>query len=283
MSIVCFIILHYNCFEETKSCVDSIMALEQQERIRIVVVDNASENDSYRSLQAEYEDNAFVSLLHNPENLGFSRANNIGYEYAQKHFDLDFVIFANNDVIFVQKDFLNRIDKEFQRSKFAVCGPDILKPGLGGIHQNPMGKEIVRSKSQVRKTIFLNRMALLFFPIIHSFLNKSEEEAFPLAEEEPQEYAVNVLLCGACMIFSAAFLREKKVPFFPETFFYYEEYILSYYCLKHGKSLVYAPELKVYHNHGAATKSLGSNKEREKFRMKNIMLSAKCYLQLLRN
>ena len=46
-----FIVLHYNCFEETKACVDSILALEQSEQTQIVVMDNASVNDSLTRLQ----------------------------------------------------------------------------------------------------------------------------------------------------------------------------------------------------------------------------------------
>ena len=40
MNIVSFVILHYKDAEVTDACIQSILAMEQQERIRIVVVDN---------------------------------------------------------------------------------------------------------------------------------------------------------------------------------------------------------------------------------------------------
>ena len=58
-----FIVLHYNCFEETKACVDSILALEQSEQTQIVVMDNASVNDSLAGLKQTYGDNPQVHIL----------------------------------------------------------------------------------------------------------------------------------------------------------------------------------------------------------------------------
>ena len=40
MEYVSFVILHYKDYSVTDTCVQSILAMEQQERIRIVVVDN---------------------------------------------------------------------------------------------------------------------------------------------------------------------------------------------------------------------------------------------------
>lgn len=40
MEYVSFVILHYKDYSVTDTCVRSILAMEQQERIRIVVVDN---------------------------------------------------------------------------------------------------------------------------------------------------------------------------------------------------------------------------------------------------
>ena len=74
-----FIVLHYNCFEETKACVDSILALEQSEQTQIVVMDNASVNDSLTRLQQTYGDNPQVHILHNESNEGFSAGNNKAY------------------------------------------------------------------------------------------------------------------------------------------------------------------------------------------------------------
>ena len=95
-----FIVLHYNCFEETQACVDSILALEHSDCVKIVVMDNASVNDSLARLQEMYQSNEQVYILHNEKNLGFSAGNNIAYDYSVKHWDSSFVVFANNDLLF---------------------------------------------------------------------------------------------------------------------------------------------------------------------------------------
>ena len=51
MDLVCaFIILHYNSYEATKVCVDSILGLDKQECVKVIVIDNSSANDSYKKL-----------------------------------------------------------------------------------------------------------------------------------------------------------------------------------------------------------------------------------------
>lgn len=40
MEYISFVILHYKDYSVTDTCVRSILAMEQQERIRIVIVDN---------------------------------------------------------------------------------------------------------------------------------------------------------------------------------------------------------------------------------------------------
>ena len=42
MEYVSFVILHYKDYSVTDTCVRSILAMEQQERIRIVIVDNVN-------------------------------------------------------------------------------------------------------------------------------------------------------------------------------------------------------------------------------------------------
>ena len=48
-------------------------------------------------------------------------------------------------------------------------------------------------------------------------------------------------------------MKEDKA-FWPETKFFYEEYILTQRCLKHGYTTVYEPGLQVLHESGAATR-----------------------------
>lgn len=278
MDLVCaFIILHYNSYEATKVCVDSILGLDKQECVKVIVIDNSSANDSYKKLCETYSGTK-VELLQTEYNCGFSAANNIAYEYCKKKYDCDFVIFANNDLEFIQKDFVKRIYEEYQNSKFAVVGPDIYNPIID-THQSPINYEMQRSKSQVKKTIIFNRLALTFFDLYYMFFGKSRNDKPEI--KDAGVYQENVIPLGACLVISKKLLKKKSVVFSPETFFYYEEYILADWCLKNNEKMVYQPAIKVKHYHGMATKTVGNAKQSELFRMKNIYNSSKIYYKQL--
>ena len=277
MDLVCaFIILHYNSYEATKVCVDSILGLDKQECVKVIVIDNSSANDSYKKLCETYSGTK-VELLQTEYNCGFSAAN-IAYEYCKKKYDCDFVIFANNDLEFIQKDFVKRIYEEYQNSKFAVLGPDIYNPIID-THQSPISYEMQRSKSQVKKTIIFNRLALTFFDLYYMFFGKSRNDKPEI--KDAGVYQENVIPLGACLVISKKLLKKKSVVFSPETFFYYEEYILADWCLKNNEKMVYQPAIKVKHYHGMATKTVGNAKQSELFRMKNIYNSSKIYYKQL--
>lgn len=278
MDLVCaFIILHYNSYEATKVCVDSILGLDKQECVKVIVIDNSSANDSYKKLCETYSGTK-VEFLQTEYNCGFSAANNIAYEYCKKKYDCDFVIFANNDLEFIQKDFVKRIYEEYQNSKFAVLGPDIYNPIID-THQSPISYEMQRSKSQVKKTIIFNRLALTFFDLYYMFFGKSRNDKPEI--KDAGVYQENVIPLGACLVISKKLLKKKSVVFSPETFFYYEEYILADWCLKNNEKMVYQPAIKVKHYHGMATKTVGNAKQSELFRMKNIYNSSKIYYKQL--
>ena len=74
MDYISFVILHYKDIKVTDTCVQSILAMEQQERIRIVIVDNdiqKSEKDR-KELSLKYQENSQIKILQIKENGGFS-------------------------------------------------------------------------------------------------------------------------------------------------------------------------------------------------------------------
>ncbi len=282
MKKICFIILHYNTFNETCLCVDSILSLDGQECIEIIIIDNASKNDSYQELQKKYRHEKIL-FLKNKENLGFSRANNYAYNYARQLFSLEFVIFANNDICFLQKDFITRVRNEYNHSHFALLGPDVYTPRIDQ-HVSPISRQMIMDKKQLRKKILKSKIMLTFFPLYYlywSYLNK-HGKIKELAYDVSLEYQENVLLSGSCIICSPELLKDKTNIFYPETYFYYEEYILAYWCHLHQKKIVFQPSLQIIHLGGIATKTIsGNSKSKLKFILQNDASSAKIYLQLL--
>ena len=64
-----FIILHYLAEDMTKECVKYIQNHLDMNRIRIVIVDNASSNGSGARLKQFYKDNEYCDVILNDENM----------------------------------------------------------------------------------------------------------------------------------------------------------------------------------------------------------------------
>ena len=289
MNIVSFVILHYKDAEVTDACVQSILAMEQQERIRIVVVDNdIEEKDEKRRVLAErYKENPRIKVLPIHENGGFSYANNQGYAYARGVLKAAFVVVINNDILFTQKDFIEQLEKSYEKHKGQVMGPDVIRESTGE-HQNPMDERI-RTKAEAVETVKKNRFALKYYSLLYPMLYLNNKRLVKKQTEEKsgrKDYygAVqrNKVLFGACLIFTPLFVEKETKAFEPETRFFYEEYLLTLRCQKKGYMTVYDPGLKVLHESGAATKrGFKSEKRRLKFTMKRVAEAAEIYAEMV--
>jgi len=86
---ISIIIVNWNSAVYTEACIASLHAAIRKLTYEIVVVDNGSTDDSVRKLEAR-DDVIFVS---SPSNLGFARANNLGYEHSSG----EVLLFLNPD------------------------------------------------------------------------------------------------------------------------------------------------------------------------------------------
>lgn len=279
--LVCFIILHYRKAEETAGCIDSILRMNGNDRIQIVVVDNSPDDDSGRAIKKQYDGYENICLISSEENAGFSRGNNIGYRYALTRFNPDYVVAVNNDIEFLQPNFIELLEEVYRKTNFAVLGPDVIHAATGG-HQSPIDIKL-RTVEEAEATIRKNRMALRFSGILYPFLNivlsgiyENKGGGLPIDYEKPHEKIVPL---GACLIFSRNFLKICEDAFYPETDFFYEEYILAYRCERLGLRIVYDPAIKIRHESGAAIKqSYRDKKHKLQFVLRNTMKGCQVYL-----
>ena len=276
MGCICFVILHYNGIEDTEKCIQSIRQLDGQEDARIVIVDNASPNGTGKLLAHRYAQAENTDVLCRKENDGFSKGNNAGCDYALKKWEPEYLVVANNDVIFAQKEFITLIRETYEKEPFAVLGPDIYNPD-GKIHQSPIS-DILPDAKRIRRTIFLNRVVLGVFPLFYPLMRRYFQNLEVKAGLPYDRNWDDVCVMGACLIFSRDYFGERDKVFAPETRFYYEENILLLWCRKHHKTVLYRPVLQVMHMEGRATQTVDvDNKNKIKFRMKNIVDSAGIY------
>ena len=116
------IIVNLNGKKLLKNCLDSIKKNTLYKKYKVIVVDNGSSDGSQKLIKKNYK---WVNLLKNKENLGFSKANNIGAFYAFKKYSPKYLFFLNNDTL-VKKNWLkSSIDIINKNKKIGVVGSSL--------------------------------------------------------------------------------------------------------------------------------------------------------------
>lgn len=88
--VLSIVIVNWNTCQLLRDCLESLLADPDSGRWEILVVDNASADDSVAMVQRCFPQ---VRLLASPENLGFSRGNNLALEQARG----EYLLLLNSD------------------------------------------------------------------------------------------------------------------------------------------------------------------------------------------
>ncbi|MDF9824984.1 GT2 family glycosyltransferase [Breznakia sp. PF5-3] len=271
--MVTFVILHYKSIKDTLSCIQSIQLLTEEHSI--IVVDNHSNiPEDIMKIKATGVD--FIELK---ENIGFAQGNNIGCEVAIRKYKPDFLCVINSDTIINQSDFISKIYKIHDATKFHVLGPKILPEDLDSSNPFPVYKdlEVVKNKIQYTKRvirIYENYFLYCIFKIYswskHVFRKKDK-----LKNGDKRVYDVG--LHGCALIFSKTYYEKYgKDIFYPGTFLYHEEEFLYYRCVKDSLIFIYDPEIEIIHNEGKSLhKTIKNDRQRSLFRNQEILKSLK--------
>lgn len=89
------IIVSFNTCELTVDCVRSIRDTVKKTSYEVIVVDNASSDDSVEKLENVAAEMKNVTVIKNKKNYGFSKANNTGVEKSSG----EYVLFLNSDTV----------------------------------------------------------------------------------------------------------------------------------------------------------------------------------------
>lgn len=92
--LVYVVILNWNLKHDTAECVVSVLRSDY-ERLRVVVVDNASSDDSVPWLRVHFPT---VPIIVHDRNAGYAGGNNLGIRYALDN-NADYVLVLNNDTV----------------------------------------------------------------------------------------------------------------------------------------------------------------------------------------
>jgi len=116
--LVSVVIVNYNSGAYLVDCVRSLVNSTYQ-NLELIVVDNASDDDSVSRVEAIYKQ---VEVIRNPVNVGYSKAANVGIARARG----EFVVIMNPDIV-VDPDWLSDLLDAAQRHpRAAFFQPKIL-------------------------------------------------------------------------------------------------------------------------------------------------------------
>ena len=211
-SKVAVIIVNWKKYDITSICIESILN-STNSNFKIILVDNESDNKKVKNFKYRNE----IKIIQNKKNEGFSKANNIGIDYALKN-NYDYTILINNDTI-VEKNLIEVLLKTAQAKNLSVVQPLILKYNskviwnAGGRINYFFGNFITRKK-------------------VGNSLNSSHE--------------LTEWLTGCCCLFKTKIFKE--IGKLDESFFaYYEDVDFSLRLKKHGYKIGFTSKTHIYH------------------------------------
>ena len=231
---ISIIIVNYNTKNYLLNCVNSIFESMYRGSFEVIVVDNNSCDNSIKLI----EDNNKVDIIKNNDNLGFSKAVNMGLKKSLGKY----VCILNPDTVLDINSLEILFDYMEEEIDVACVSPKIINSD--GTFQISCKRSLPKIKNSFFKLTAIDRL----FPnsVFFSSYNL-------LYLDEDISHQVEVI-SGACM-----FIRRKtfeSVGYFDESFFLYGEDIDYCHRMSDLKmKVVYYPSSKVTHFKGVSAQS----------------------------
>jgi len=251
---VSVIIVNYNTISLLVDAIDSVFEKTEGVEYEIIVVDNASSDNSKNILADKYGDK--ITYLALPENIGFGRANNEAAKIAKGRN----LFFLNPDTILLNNAVKILSDYLDNNHRVGCCGGNLYDTDGKPTHSfdryfTPLLKYFINQ-------LFYGIFSKIFFRknIHYNYLYK------PLK--------VKVIIGADLMIKKKLF--NKLHGFDPDFFMYHEEAELEYRIIKEGYKVFNVPHAKIIHLEG---KSFSNNSDK----INKIVISYKIFLKKTTN
>lgn len=188
-------------------------------------------------------------------NLGYAKGNNWGVEFLCKNFNINYLLFTNNDIEILSGNIIRSLlDVLESNSNIGAIGPRVI--GLDGNEQSPHHR-IISPYRQIGWKLF-------------PFLRKKNKIKKEILRSIPNS--------GFCYWVSGAFFLMRAEDFIkiggfdPKTFLYCEEPILAERLKTINKKMYFLNECNVLHYEGSS-----STKKRPKGNWNKYLIESNCY------
>jgi N-acetylglucosaminyl-diphospho-decaprenol L-rhamnosyltransferase len=222
------IVVNWNVCELLQHCLASIECNQGNMSLEVIVVDNASSDDSVAMVEQEFPQ---VHLIASQENLGYSGGNNLGIKEAKgRH-----LLILNPDTEVVRDALQQMVAYLDGHPAVGAVGPQLLYPD-GSV------------QSSRRR---FPRLATAFFDgtpfSIRWFPNNKFEQAYYMTDSSDEEIQSVDWLTGAALMIRRETWQEVG-PLDEQFFIYFEEVDWCHRCRDAGWEIHYLPLAQVVHH-----------------------------------
>ncbi|RPI67227.1 MAG: glycosyltransferase, partial [Ignavibacteriae bacterium] len=239
---VSVLIVNYNVKDYLLQCLRSVMASEGIVTYEIVVVDNASSDNSVAELQPEFPNVVWMPLS---ENVGFGRGNNAGLDVCKGRY----VLFLNPDTIIAQDTLATMVAYLDGHPDVGLAGCKVLN--ADGTFQVACRRGLPTPWASFCKLFGLQAL----FPSSPLFAQYNLTY-----RSVDATYDVDALI-GAFMIGPLDLIKDLG-GFDPAFFMYGEDLDLCYRVQKSGQAVRYVHDTSIIHFKGESTKRSSMNEVR---------------------
>ncbi len=224
------VILNYNVRYFLEQCIGSVQKAIANLDAEIIVVDNASPDDSCAMVREKFPS---VTLVENRDNVGFPKGNNMGVARAKG----DYICILNPDTVVAEDTFEKVLAFAKSKQDLGIVGCKLI---------DGTGRFLPESKRGIptpwvafTKVMGLYKLSDVFGKYYASHLSENESGKVDI-------------LVGAFMVMKRETYLEVG-GFDEDCFMYSDDIDLSYMVLKTGRSNYYFHETSVIHYKGEST------------------------------
>lgn len=240
---VSIIIVNYNTKTLTRQCVDSVFEKTTGISFEVILVDNASTDGS----REHFEGDNRITYIYSNENLGFGRANNLGFARAKG----DYLFFLNSDTYLVNNAVFILWDKmkcilDSGVGAVISCGGTMLQDQDGHIIHS-----YARYPRMLRSMLDASLFPILWkLRVLKDLPNTSN---YGYVDNQKECFDVEYITGADLMVRKD--IAEKKGLFDPDFFMYFEETEMQNRYLKAGFRSVIFEGPRIVHLEGKSNKT----------------------------
>ncbi len=246
----CIVTVNYNDYETTQQFITRVMNFSCVDFV--VIVDNASTDDSYNKLCNFI--NEKVKVIPSPQNGGYGFGNNLGFKYLKNILNKEFNLIISNPDIEIDEQNLQAVLACLQDDKVGIAAPVITENKLlnRGWKIPSVGKD-----------------TLINIP----FLGKTFSRLFLQYNDKHYQTDLSDVESVSGSIFAIKSTVFESAGMFDENLFlYYEENILCLMVARNNQKIVVNNQATAKHQH-----SISIDKNQSKFKKLETLKTSQKY------